>query len=259
MKLTIRKPTHSEIYMYKNLFWVAVLLFVFIPLLSSIVIYPVSLAMQNNVAYKSVMPTVNAIGAVLSFIGTYGGFGVLAVTVCYFGNNGIGIIRLALLSNLISYLSLWTVHILINPYADEGGSLITMAVEILINTAFVAILYFAVLVYAKRRRTFMDIPNYGFSVRIKKHPFTGAFLCVSIIYFVINIAIELATMISQFLDPSIGLPRNNAEILTLVSRYGYVLLYTVAGMAVMMLIGVLASALRKRGRVVFSKNQGLVM
>jgi hypothetical protein len=134
-----------------------------------------------------------------------------------------------------------------------------MLIEIIVNTAFVAILYLAVLVYSKRRRTFMDIPNYGFTVRIKKHPFTGAFLCVSVIYFVINIAIELATMISQFLDPSIGLPRNTAEILTLVSRYGYVMLYTAAGFAVMVMIGVLASALRKRGRVVFSQNQGLVM
>lgn len=256
MKLTMRKPTHSEVYTYKNMFYLALALFVFIPLISSCIIYPVSLVMQNNVAYENIMPVVSVTGAILSLIGTYGGFGLLAVTVCYFGNNGRGVIILAFLSNLITYMTLWFVHITVNPYADEGGSLVTMVIEILVNTAFVFIIYFAIIVYAKKKKTFMDIPNYGVT-RMSKHPFTGVFILVSLIYLIINTVIEAATMIGQFLDPSIGLPRNTAEILSLVMRYAYLLLYTAAGFAIMVLVGILVSAFRKRGRTIFASYQGL--
>lgn len=256
MDIKMRKPTFSEVYMYKNIYWLAFLLFIFIPLFQAFVISPVSVVMSGNIAYKGVYPIVKVISSVLAYASTYGGFGVFAACVCFFGNNAKGVLRLAFLSNLVAYFSLWVVYIFVNPYADEGGSLITMAVDILVNTAVVFVIYFAVLVYSKKRNSFMNIPNYGLGDLVSKHPFTGVFVTASAVYFIFKLVIEGITTFIELTAPGAGAIRT-AEIYARLISFGYMVLEAFAGLALMMLIGMLMSKLRKRGRLVYADNPGI--
>ena len=256
MDLKMRKPTYSEVYMYKNIYWLAFLLFVFIPLFQAFVISPISVVMSGNIAYKNVFPIVKALSSLLSYLSIYGGFGVLAASVCYFGFNARGVITLALLNNLISYFSLWVVKIFVDPYADEGGEFIVMCVDTIINTLFVLVLLFAVIVYSKKRGAFMNIPNYGLGSLLSKHPFTVTFTLVSVIYFLLKLVIEIITTVIEPSAPGVGSIRT-AEIYARLISFGFMLVEALAGLAVMMLIGILMSRLRKRGRMVYAQNPGI--
>ena len=262
MNFKMRKPSYSEIYMYKNIFWVAIALFLFVPLLNSIPLALVINETKDNMAYPENMSYVTGIiQAVLAFTSTYGGMGILAICVAYFGRNAKGVIRLSLLSTAIMYFLLYLMDPLINPYAmnDEEGRLITFIVDVAVNTAVIAVVYALVLWYSKRKGTFMNIPEYELNFGMLKHPYSKVFFIAGGVQFFVALVVEVITMAQLFMDKSTGLPETTADYVYWILQYVYLLLYAVIGFIVMVAIGLLASKLRESGKMKFSKNQGMKM
>lgn len=243
----MRKPTYTEIYTYKNLFWLAVGVFGFVPFFNNFVLQLVRLSIQGDIAYGSLSDVVGVFQEALSLVSVYLGLGALAVCLVYFGNNAKGVIYLAFGSHGITFFaSLFTYFI----YGGDniGPAVFMLLVDAIVNFGIYFIIYIVVLKLSAKKGTFMNVPKFAFSKSMIAHPFVRAFLISAVIFGGAQLLAVVYTMVGDFLDPSLGVPVNTADIMYWVLEYVTVIVNTVIGFAVMLFVASLTERYLKSGR-----------
>lgn len=253
-KKNLRAPTYSEVYMYKNLFWVAVFSFVFAPIFGELILRTVYLYVSTDVAYKSLALPVSAAIEIISVTANYIGYAVLAVALTYFGTNAVGVIRLAFISNAIDFVTYLFAYYL---YTDEIFDIaIVMLLETAVNTLVMLVIFLAVKKTAQKRDAFMNVPKYHFGAGMLSHIYTKVFMLTAVVFGGVQIAFVLYDMIDAFIDPSLGLPINAKEVIYWVLQYAEVIISAAVGFIIMVAVGLYAQKLKDSGRAkIKSRNQ----
>ena len=139
----MRKPTYTEIYMYKNLFWLAIGVFGFVPFFNNFLLQLVRLSIQGDIAYGSLSEIIGAFQEGLSLVAAYLGLATLAVCLVYFGNNAKGVIYLAFGSHGFTFFaSLFTYFI----YGGDniGPAIFMLLADAIVNSAIYFIIYIVI-------------------------------------------------------------------------------------------------------------------
>ncbi len=240
-----RKPKIGEIYMYVNLFWLAVFAYVFVPIFNNFILQLIILFTDGNIAYGALSETVSVIRDVLGAISSFVGLGTLVICLINFGKNAFGVTVMAFATHGISFCtSLFT-------YAIYGGNdaltaFFLLGADMLVNLFVYGIIYLAVMYIVKKRTTVLNVPPYKLGVLSLKHPLSYAFFLVALIYGGANILATLYTMIGDFLDPSLGPPVGLADTLYWVLEYFSIIISVCIGYFIMLFIGSIAEKWKKR-------------
>lgn len=251
----MRKPTYAEAYMYKNFLWLAVAVFAFIPFLNNFLLQFLQLYTEGDIAYGSLGTFLSALKSFLSVASVYIGFGVLVTAVINFGKNAVGIIRLAFLSHLITFLSA-TATCLLYAYVSYGHILtdsVLMQVTMLIidaavNLTVYFIIYSVLITVAKKKDTVLNTPSIKGRFTDTRHPLILSSVISISVHFGVQLLTVLVNMITAFIDPSIGPPVNAADILYWVLQYLSVIVLAAVGLIVIILIIFLSEHYLKSGR-----------
>lgn len=231
--IEMRKPTHNEIYMYKNLLWLSIGVFVFVPVLSNCVLQLVVLFTDGNIAYGETSTYVAALRDIIVLISHYIGMGTLVVCLINFGKNAIGVIFLAFISHLITFVTSMTTYLIYG--GDYFYSVIFMfAVDMLVNAAVYLVLYLFIMHVVKKKNTILNLPEYHFRLLDTKDPVSFSILGCTLIYGAFEIGALLYRMIGDFIDPSLGPPVNTADTLYWVLEYVTVIVGVTAGYFIML-------------------------
>ncbi len=244
----MRRPTYSEIYMYRSLFWLSVAVFVFFPIVNNVVLQLLYWSSSVNVAYYFMKVPIGVVQEILSFITVYAGLAVLVICVLYFGRNAKGIIRLAFASHAVNFITYVTALFF---WSGVSISYIIEAVVVALPDAVVMlVIYLILLRYGETKNTFMNISEYRFDVSVKKHTYTIGFAISVGITAIVKIAVEAYGMIVYYVDPKnyYSRPSGIGDILSLALQYVYILLIATAGFVTMVLIGFAAQRLKDSGK-----------
>jgi len=243
----MRKPTYTEIYTYNNLLWLAIVVFGFFPFLNNFVLQMIRLSVTGNIAYGSLSNWIGYFQEGMSLVSTYLGLGVLAICLTCFGKNARGVIYLTFGSHGITFFaSLFT-------YFIYGGNNIGPAVFMLftdavINEAIYFLIYFIILKVSEKKNTFMTFPKFKFPPIDFHHTYVRAFIIGAAVFGGAQLLTVLYTMISDFLDPSLGVPVNTRDIFYWVFEYVFVVVHTMIGFFVMLLSAVLTEKYLRSGK-----------
>ncbi len=238
-----RKPTKGEAYMYVNLLWLAVGVFVFIPILNNFIIQLVILATDGNVFYGSLPETLSVIRDVLGAAGNYIGLGVLAVCLINFGRNAFGVTVAAFASHGITFCASMLAY---SVFADDiMTAFFVLGVDTVFNILVYCVIYLVIMYIAKKKDTLLNVPPYSLGIFNSRHPLSLAFILTSAVYCVISLLVVLYTMIGDFLDPSLGPPVTLADKLHWVTQYLTPVISSLIGYFVMLFIGEYAERLKK--------------
>ncbi len=240
-----RKPKIGEKYMYVNLFWLAVGVYVFIPIFNNFILQLIILFTDGNIAYGSLSESVSVVRDVLAAAANFIGLGTFAVCLINFGKNAFGVTVMAFATHGISFCtSLFT-------YSLYGGNdaitaFFLLGADMLVNMLVYAVIYLAVMYIVKKKNTVLNVPPYKLSAINLKHPLSLAFFTVALIYGGADILATLYTMIGDFLDPSLGPPVSLADTLYWVLEYFSSIISVCIGYFAMLFIGSVSEKWKKR-------------
>lgn len=244
----MRKPTYSEIYMYKNLVWLGVAAFIFCPIFNNVFLKVLLGYVDANIAYRSLTLPLLIVQAVFSFAPLYIGFGVLAVAVINFGSNAKAVVRIAFISKLTELLSMYFGELIAS---KSILSVVEPLITVIINTVALLAVFVVVFVYAKKKNTCMNVDKYVFSRSMLKHPYTRGMALMCAIYVLLNVTTEVISNVSYITDPKnyYNIPNDVGGILL---QFGlpYLLIISLAllGFIIMVGIGLVAERFKKSGK-----------
>ena len=252
MKDTMRKPTYSEIYMYKSLFWLSVAVFIFCPAFNNLILKYLTSFVASNIAYEALVLPLLICQAIISFLPLYCGFGILVVCFLYFGKNAKGVIALYFISVAVDYFTVMLGEYFASGSVSAVGNLITS-----LTTASVYLLMFIfVIIYAKKSKTYMNIGKYELSKEIFKHPFTKGSLVAVGTYCIIHVLVQIVNMLVYYLDKKnyYNIPSGFSEIMSdIVFPYFQIILLAALGFLIMIVIGFLAQKIKNSAKKKFLK------
>ena len=252
MKSDMRKPTYSEIYMYRNLFWLAVAVFIFMTVFNELIVRVIYLYAITDVAYQPYAAIIRVVREALSVITNYVGLAVLTLCVTYFGGNARGVIRLAFISHAVYFVAYTLAYYMSTGYIVE--SLIQGFIEAALNCAVMLVIWLVIKRCTEKRGSQMNVDRYVFGASMMKHIYTRCFIISASIFGGVQIALVLTDMLIDFLDPAIGTPINLEETLYWVLEYAQVILYAALGFALMVLIGLYAQRLKDSAKARLKKS-----
>ena len=250
MRSDMRKPTYSEVYAYKNMYWFAFAVFVFMPVLCDLILRTVYLYVETNIAYQWMVTPLSVLMESLSVISVYAGYGILTYCVLYFGKNAAGVIRLAFITHAVSFLVYCIAY-----YFFTGELLAAIFVifsEQAVRLLVTFVIYRVLLSYGKRKGTFMNIDRYELSPSIKGHQLTKGILLVSAVYGAVQLFFLVYQMTVDFLDPSLGPPILVKEYVYWILEYVYIFLFFALGVVIMAAVGIMAQKLKDSGKAKFT-------
>lgn len=236
----MRKPSFAEVYMYKNLFWLAVGVFLFVPFLNSFILQVVQLYVDGDIAYGALSSGILTAREWISSVAAHMGFGVATVTVMYFGTNAKGVITMMLASQGVGFISS------LMAYWVCGGQDIVSAVfilffDLLVTEAVYGLILILLIRISKKNQTVLNIAPYKVRLLDIAHPITkGVFTAVTV-FGIANLIALIYRMVGDFIDPSLGMPINLYEWLYWVLEYLNVFIRYIVGYLAAMAITVLAS------------------
>ncbi|MBR2474335.1 MAG: hypothetical protein IKB51_04835 [Clostridia bacterium] len=251
MKKEMRKPTYSEIYMYKNLLWLAFAVFIFMTVVNELVIRVVYVYAVTDAAYRPYAVIIKTVREALSVLCNYVGLALLSVCVAYFGDNAKGVVRTAFISNAVYLVAYFLAYYISTGYMFE--SLILSVSEAAINCAVMLAIWIILRIYTSKKECHMNIERYVFGSPMLRHVYTGCFIISASVFGGTQLLLTLADMLRDFLDPAIGTPINIEETLYWVLEYAEIILYAALGFALMVVIGLFAQRIKDSGKVKFSK------
>ncbi len=245
----IRKPTYSEIYMYKSLFWLAIGLFVFCPILNNVALQIALYKSATNILYSFITLPLQIFKEIFSLLYMYAGYAVFAICVLYFGKKAKGVLLTSFAANPLSLLTycvtLWLMGV-------SDGSIYAEAItNELANLLLKAALYFALIFVSKKKQSFMNIDTYSFSSSMKKHPYTVGFAVMAGAVAVVSIIIETVSNIAYYTNPRnyYQIPDTFAEVMQeIIVPYINFFVYAAIGFIIMVLVGLLAQRLKDSGK-----------
>ncbi len=236
----MRKPSFAEVYMYKNLFWLAVGVFLFVPFLNSFILQVVQLYVEGDIAYGALSDVILTARDWISSIATHMGFGAVAVAVMYFGSNARGIITMMLTSQCVGFVSS------LIAYWVCGGQDIVSAIFILFfdfaaTEAIYGLILLLLLRISKKKQTVLNIAPYKVKLLDISHPVTSGVFTAVTVFGIASLIALVYRMIGDFIDPSLGMPINIYEWLYWVLEYLSVFMRYVVGYLAAMAVTVIAS------------------
>ena len=251
MKTVSRKPTYSEIYMYKNLLWLDVGVLIFLPVFNNLFLQLVRLYTDGNIAYGSLGKVLSVIQEGISLISGYMGIAILCICLLYFGKNAKAVIRISFITHAVTFFTVLLTYFLFTatiPFSVIASLLLDMLVGIAVTFLIYQIAYR----FAVKNETFMEVEAYTLAGSLKKHPYTKVFALACLCFGGAQLLILIYTMISDFLDPSLGPPMNTADALYWVFQYLTSVIYVFIGFAIAVITGFLSNGLKHSGKRKFS-------
>ncbi len=238
-KTTTRRPKLGEIYMYVNLFWLAVGVYVFIPIFNNLILQLIILFTNGNIAYGSLSENVAVVRDILAAAASFIGLGTFVICLINFGKNAFGVTVMAFSTHGISFCTSLLTYAL---YGGESAltAFFMLGTDMLVNMTVYAVIYLVVMYISKKNNTVLNVPPYKLRVLSFKHPLSASFFITAIIYGGANILATLYTMIGDFLDPSLGPPVSTADILYWVLQYLSSVISVCIGYFLMLFIGSVA-------------------
>lgn len=226
--------------MYKNLFWLAVVVFAFVPFFSSFILQVVQLYFDGDIAYGGLSDGIMTVREWLSSIAVNAGLGALAVSVAYFGSNARGVIALTFASQGVIFISSLIAYVVCG-----GSDILTALFTLFLDAVATEIVYLVILilllVYAKKHGTVLNIAPYKPRPLDISHPvIRSVFIAVTVLALANLIALVYG-MVGDFIDPSLGLPINAKEWLYWVLEYLNVIVRYIVGYAAAFCVALLAS------------------
>ena len=243
----MRKPTYTEIYTYNNLLWLATVVFGIFPFVNNFVFQMIRLSVAGDIAFGSLSEWIGYFQEGMSLVSTYLGLGVLSICLTCFGKNARGVIYLAFGSHGITFFaSLFTYFV----YGGDniGPAIFMLVTDLIINELIYFVMYFIVLKISEKKNTFMTFPKFKFPPIDIHHPYVRAFIICAAVFGGAQLLTVLYTMISDFLDPSLGVPVNTRDIFYWVFEYVFVILYTLIGFFVMIFSAILTEKYLRSGK-----------
>lgn len=236
----MRKATASERYMYKNLFWLSICVFLFIPFINNFVLQLIKLSVSGDIAYGSLAAYIQTVQDLLSLFGNYAGLGVLCCVVVYFGKESKSIIRLSLLSHLWVFLVSVSAYSIYNPRLERiFSAAVSLALDMLINLLIYVLIILIAFRISKKVSPKQQFPQIKKIVSVR-HPFLLAFLLSACIFGGTQLIFLIYTMIDSFIDPSLGVPINAAEWLYWITEFILIIVNTCIGYMISLAVGYLS-------------------
>lgn len=229
MSQTKNKPiicTQSEIMTQKSIFWLSVLLFIAFPIVSGFILQTVVLNVSGNIAYKSLVPTLTLIRDIASVLCSYAGIGVMAAAVANYGiRNSFGTVILGLLSHTVGFFASMGAYLL-SGAKNFAVATFTFAVDAVANTLIYAVILVALILIRKNEIKKGNLPPKLSKDRlIDKGGAYTYILTATGIFGIAQLATTLYRMVTDFLDPSIGVPINLQEWIYWVTEYLTIVIY----------------------------------
>lgn len=228
-----KKETNGELpykLLRESLFWLAVGVFIFVPIINSLVIQTVILSIEGNIAYKGAYPVLNIAADILSVVSAYAGVGLMTVALAYFGlKKAKGVVILSITSHLVTFIAS------VLCYAFLGGVDYEKAIFFLGADMLAGIVVYSLIIMTvslirrgKKKRGLDTHPDVNGKIIGKGGIFSYIFASVGI-YFGVQLGLKMYDMISAFLDPSIGLPINPREWMYWITEYLTQMIYGAIG------------------------------
>ncbi len=196
--------------MYKNLFWLAIGVFAFVPFLNNFILQVVQLYVEGDIAYGGLSDVIMTLREWLSVVAVNIGLGSVAVAVAYFGANARGVIALMFLSQGIGFVSS------VFAYIACGGSNIVSAVfmlflDVVATEVIYGVIFLLLLGYSKKNDTVLNIAPYRANPLMFSHPVIKSVLIAVTVFSVASLIALVYRMVGDFLDPALGTPINAKE------------------------------------------------
>lgn len=242
MKKEMRRPSYSEVYMYKNLFWLAIAVFVFMNVLNELVLRVVYIYAVTDVAYQPYAQAIRIVREGLSVVTNYVGLAVLSVCLTYFGHNARGVIRAAFISHAVYFVSYTLAYYMSTGYIIE--SVIQGFTEAAVNCLVMLMIYIVIMRYTSKKDVQMNVGRYVFGASMTGHVYTKVFALAVSIFGGAQMILLVIDMLIDFLDPAIGTPINIGETMYWVLQYLEVILFAALGFVITVAIGLYAQKLK---------------
>ena len=214
------KPTWAEPLTRSSLFWLSVLLFVAFPFINNFFLQTVILNITGNIAYENLVPVLSTALSLLSVLTSYAGIGVIATSIANFGTkNSIGTVILGILSHPIGVIA-YIISYAISGARNYEYAVFTLGVDAA-ATMLIYALIIVILSVIKKKRTAAGTSD-AVELRDKLIDKGGAYTYVvtsTAIFGAAQVLSTLATMITDFLNPSIGTPINIQEWVYWITKY----------------------------------------
>ena len=241
--------------MYKNLFWLAVGVFTFVPVLNDFLLQFLYLYTEGDIAYGSLGAFISVTKSLLSFAAVYLGIGVLVTTVINFGKNATGVIRLAFISHAVSFLSGFLTCGLYSYVAygyfltsDVLMQTVMLIIDAAVNLVAYLAIYLVLIKITSDKETVLNTPSVKGRYTDIKHPLVFSALISVAIHSGARLITVLYNMITAFNDPSIGPPVNTADVMYWVLQYLSVLAFAVAGILIIEIVFLLSEHYVRNGK-----------
>ncbi len=250
----MRRPSYSEIYMYKSIFWFSIAVFILCPIVNNVILQLMYWYVTTDAAYAFAVTPIAVLQETLSLVSMYAGLGALVISVLYFGRNAKGVTVLAFASHAVTFLTYG-----IALYLWIGGISIEYLLEALLivlpDAVVMLVVYLLVRLYARKKDAFMNIDRYSFAASMIKHPYTKGFSIAAATFAIADVIVEAVGMIVYFVDPRnyFSIPSTFDEIFDLVLQYVYILLFAAVGFVIMVLVGFMAQRLKESGKKKFKE------
>lgn len=222
MSQTKNKPTalnDSERLTHSSLFWLSVLIFIAFPFINNFILQTVVLNITGNIAYESLTPVLTSVRDLISVLTAYAGIGILAAAVAHFGaKRAIATVILGLFSHTVGLFSAMLSYIT-SGARNYATAVFILGVDALVNTLIYAVILVASVQIRKRK---MSCQDYSITLCDKIISKGGAYsfiVTVTAIFGAAQLAAILYSMISAFVDPSIGIPINVQEWVYWITEY----------------------------------------
>ena len=233
-------------YLKVNLFWLAVIVAVFMPVLNSLILQTVLLSVDGNIAYTELSSALETVLKILSPLTTYANYGILACAAAYYGTKAPAVIALcfsaqplSLLCQVVSYLA---------ASGNQLRSLVNLALDCAINLLFQAVI-FGILLLVGRKKLHTEQNKEIFATLngklIGKRDIFLYLIIPPAVFGGIQFLLVLLTVIIDFLDPSLGLPQNAGEVIYIVTELITPLIFLVLGYTVILSIAYFSLYVKK--------------
>ncbi|MBR2461471.1 MAG: hypothetical protein IKB34_09610 [Clostridia bacterium] len=214
----------------ESIFWLSVILFVFLPFISSFILQTVILTIDGNIAYKTLTPALITARDLIAVFNAYAGIGVLACAVAYFGAGGAkGTVAMAMLYHPAVFLASMCAY----PFSGAKSyieAIFVLGTDMLINTAVYAVILLILILIRRHKLKKGEDITAPLNSRLIARGGTFSYPNSAIGTFAIfQISALMYSMISAFVDPSIGTPINVREWVYWITEYLTCFIYAAIG------------------------------
>lgn len=230
------KLTLPEKLTCSSVFWLSVILFVALPFVNNFIMQTAVLNITGNIAYESLAPTLTVIRDLMSVLTAYAGIGAIAAAVAHFGlKKAFGTVILGLLSHTVGLFSSMLAYA-VSGARNFAAAVFILGVDAIANTLIYAVIL-TVLALMRKKRVSNNTNELTLEDKIiSKGGAYSYMVTATAIYGAAQLITVLYTMITDFLDPSIGIPINIQEWVYWVTEY--LMLFIYVGIGYFIVLGI---------------------